>query len=406
MDLAARPHITAGVALASAAVLTAGPIAQHVPDLHLAQQLRQVSVSTIQLTDVSSGLIDLFAGVENDLAQLANGASAAAVPASLASAALDPTQNLIVQTWMKTISTTEANLQTLWAAYNQAPGVLLQQVLANDVSYADLYVSQFQQSANGLFNYATLTTRSHLIPNLQNALTAFQAGNVTTGINDVWGALYSSIFTQVLEPLEQIPHIPAEMLANLSNATTYLTGSGLLSIGLNVVLGTPGRFELGVATGLGNAYTQLASGNLLPAMTYLLDTPGQIAFDVLASNNAGSLTFTRSGGILQLFGIQIPKALANVIVAPGAPNILVNYQTGAGVNLPTYFQNFVNGAINGWPPLGSYVMSQISHLGPQLTAALQNLPSVLANLPSTLSNLGGMIATQAGAWISAILRLL
>lgn len=109
------------------------------------------------------------------------------------------------------------------------------------------------------------------------------------------------------------------MLANLSNATTYLTGSGLLSIGLNVVLGTPGRFELGVATGLGNAYTQLASGNLLPAMTYLLDTPGQIAFDVLASNNAGSLTFTRSGAFSNSSGYKSPKRSPTLLLLLAHP---------------------------------------------------------------------------------------
>ncbi|QZA18432.1 hypothetical protein K3U93_04320 [Mycobacterium malmoense] len=96
MDLAARSHITAAAALASAAVLAAGPMAQHLPDLHLTQQLSRVSVANINLTDTASAL-DLFSGVESQLASLANGASAAAVSASLA-------DNLVVQTWSNTFA--------------------------------------------------------------------------------------------------------------------------------------------------------------------------------------------------------------------------------------------------------------------------------------------------------------
>lgn len=105
MELAARPHISAGVALAAASVIAAGSIAQHLPGLHVAEHLPTVNVAAINLTDASS-MMDLFSGVETEFASLASGASAAAVPADVLNLSLP----VPIQTWVTTFENAGANL--------------------------------------------------------------------------------------------------------------------------------------------------------------------------------------------------------------------------------------------------------------------------------------------------------
>ncbi|UNB93317.1 hypothetical protein [Mycobacterium malmoense] len=391
MDLAARPHITAGVALASAAVIAAGPIAQHLPDFHLTRHLPEVSVSDISLTDAATSTVDLFGGVQSQLASLANGAAAAALPAP-------PTGlPLPVQTWVDTFATAGTNLQKLYNGWNP-PAALLQQFAANLVEYGNIYVGAYQTAAQDSINYIFGAKASDLGPLLHTAFTDLISGNVQTGLNDLWTALYSNTFTNILYPLEAILKIPVDITQNLANATDSLLTGGVTELG-SLALGFPTYLEEAFSKGAQAVVTSWDSGNYLGAATNLLNIPGAVAYQFLNGTIAKYPSYgllTQNFGVLNTLSIQIPQQLANSIVAPNATNIM------SGGSLSAAFQQLVNTFLNGWPSL-SPVIGSISN---GLTSLLQSVPSVVSNLPSILGNLAGTVATQIGSWIAALLKLL
>ncbi|UNB94931.1 hypothetical protein [Mycobacterium malmoense] len=411
MDLAARPHITAGVALAGAAVLAAGPTAQHLPDLHLAQHLPQVSVSNINLTDAATSVMDLFSGVESQLASLASGASAAAVPASLLGNVVSPiTQNLIVQTWETTFQNAGTNLQYIFNTWSKVPFPVLQQLVGNGIQYASDYVGAFQTSARNAVGYFTSPQFGNFGPLLQTALTDLTSGNIATGIPNLFAAVVTTPFIDITEPLEGTLEIPAYITQNLANATDYL---GLTAVPdfAQYTLNLTNLGSKGLGTGLQAVSNSWGAGDPIGALTNLLNTPGVITNDVLNGVSASpalgpnggllsSLAFKGKvgsvNGLLNIMLNTVSPGLAQEIEAPGAQPIM------SSGSLATALQNFVNQLINGWPSLTPVINS----ISGQLTAVLQSIPSVLSNLPSILSNLGGQLASDIGLLISNILRLL
>ncbi|BBZ50857.1 hypothetical protein H7H82_20720 [Mycobacterium heidelbergense] len=398
MDLAARPHITAGVALASAAILAAGPMAQHLPNLHLAQHLPQVSVSNINLTGADS-VLDLFSGVENELASLASGAAAATVPASLASAAFDPTQNLIAQTWINTFQTAGANLQTIFNTWSQLPVPALQQVAANGISYGNLYVSTYQTAANAAVKYFTSATGNNFQPLLQMAVNDFSTGKISTGVTLLWEALYYLPLENIALPMEKILNIPAYITQNFANATSQLTSTFVNGAGLYGLINTSAAAAGALGTSLQAVYNAWNAGDTLGAVTNLLNTPGAVTNLFLnGSKPSGGGLFSspyiakNATGLLNWLLNTFSPGFAKDIVAPNAANI------ATGGSLAGAFQGFANQLINGWPSL-SPVIGDISA---GLTQLLQNLPSVLSNLPSILGN----VASQVGTVIIRLLGLL
>ncbi|BBZ50368.1 hypothetical protein H7H82_00170 [Mycobacterium heidelbergense] len=406
MDLAARPYITAGIALTSAAVVAAGPMAQHLPGLHLAQQLRTVSVSGIQLTDAASSVIDLFAGVENQLASLAGGVSATAVPAAALTDDFSPiAQNLIVQTWANTFTHAGANLQYIYNVWSKLPASVLQQVLANWINYGNIYVESYQSAAADAINY--FGAGGSFWGELLNASNALTSGNISGAVTDTYDAFYAFVIPQILYPLETIiEKIPVGITKNLSNATSYLTSTVLSSVGLLGILGIPAQTETALGTSLQAAYNAYTSGNLLGAVTNLLNTPGAMLNGFLngASGTAGLLSSPAFGGngLVWAWVNSLGPGLAKQIVASGATNIVTAKGNVGFAALQTAFQGFVNNLVNGWPSL-SPIVSQISG---SLTSLLQNIPSVLSNLPSILSNTGTWLASNIGFFISSLLKLL
>ncbi|BBZ51879.1 hypothetical protein H7H82_16885 [Mycobacterium heidelbergense] len=397
MDLAARPHITAGVALASAAVLAASPMAQHLPDFHLAQQLRQVSVSNIQLTDAASGLVDLFANVQSELTSLAGSeAAAATVPAEVISSAVNP-----LQTWVNIVPQTLANIQGIANEWLTIPAPVLQQVLANGIDYASLYVAPFQAAAKSAVTYFTATKGVALTPLLIAAQKAFNSGNMVTGVNNLVAALYSDPIVQIGLPLDKILQIPVYFMQNASNATTYLVNNTIptvVNFGTAVV---PAAFK-GLGLSLQNAYNAWGAGDTIGAVTNVLDIPGQMTNGFINGfpnakgiMNNGLLSSPPGNGTVNVIVTQM-QGLAEQIVAPGAQNIMTGGSLGVG------FQNLVNQLINGWPSLTPV----INELGAGLTQLLQSIPSVLSNLPSILGNFGGALASNIGLLISNLLKLL
>lgn len=412
MELTGRSYITAGIALAAASTIAAGPAARYLPDLHGAQQLAAVSVSDIQLTDAASGgMVDLFAGVEDELASLAGGASATAVPADALSDILSPiTQNLIVQTWQTTFEYAGTNLQYIFNQWSKAPFPVLQQVAANGIQYASDYVGAYQGAASGAVYYFT----NQFASAVQTAVTQISTGQVSQGVQGLYLALFNSPFLAFTFPLESILKIPAYVTQNLANAMNYLTGDALEDWP-SYVLQAGIEGSTGLGTSLQAVYSAWAAGDQLGAVTNLLNTPGAVT-NALVNGTRSAKVFAPTGGLLSSPGIvakfnsdptgllnelftNIDQTLANTIVAPNAQNIV------SGGSLATAFQSLVNQFINGWPTptaigsslagLGSGLADLGGYLGNQLSAALQSLPSILANLPSMI-----------GSWIAALLRLL
>lgn len=416
MDLTTRPPVIAGIAVISAAVLAAGPIAQQLPDLSSGPaSARQVSVSDINLTGAADSVVDLFAGVENELASLAGGAAAAAaVPAGALTDFINPAAlPLPAATWVNTLQTAGTNLQTLYNAWSVVPFPILQQVAANWVQYGNLYVGPWQSFANTLYGFYTGTANNDFIPLLQIAFTNFIAGKVSTGITDLYTAFVSHAIVSPATGLESILNIPQDITASLA-AGTKSFNSGVTTLGTEVT-SMLNVTQLAFGASLQAAYNSWQAGDQMGALTNLLNTPGATTNGFLNGSSGLSGLLSSRLGVLQTV-VKNVQNLATAIPAPGAAKVM------SGGSLSAAFQGFLNQLISGWPQptqtglsyLGNGLLNLANEVGvyaggqlaSQLTGMLQSIPSVLSSLPSALSNLAGTVATQIGSWIAAILRLL
>ncbi|MCV7379850.1 hypothetical protein H7K38_14465 [Mycobacterium alsense] len=409
MDLAARrPLITAGVALASAAVIAAGPMAQHLPNLHVAQHLPEVSVADINLTDASESMMDLFAGVENQLASLASGASAAALPA--ASTGLP----LPIQTWVDTFTTAGTNLQTIFGRWSQIPFPVLQQVGANWLSYAGIYVGAYQHAATNAVNFFT-SVKSGFQPQLQTALTDFTGGNISGAITALYTAFWGGAFTSIGQPMEVVTTIIPNITHELYNATNFLFGPAspfLTGVGAFALLNFPNQVQLGLGGSLQAAFNAWNTGDAGGAVANLINTPGAVvnsALNGFVGNggllSAGPAKLNSPNGLLNELVDILPQLYSQAIVAPGAVPIVGGNVTKGFTqsgSLAGAFQGFVNQLINGWPNLTPVV----NDINAGLTQLLQTIPSVLSNLPSLLGQAGAWLTSNIGLLISNLLKLL
>ncbi|ORA68509.1 hypothetical protein BST25_22155 [Mycobacterium heidelbergense] len=276
VDLAARPHITAGVILASAAVLAAGPIAQHLPELHLTQPFSRVSISNIQLTDASSSVIDLFSGVENELASIASGAAAAAVPAAALADFINPAAlPLPLATWVNTFQNAAINLQTIYNTWSKIPFPVAQQVVANWASYGDLYVSTWQAAAKAAVALYTGTGTTNVWPTLNSAFNSFASGNITQAVQSLSNAFYFNPVVGIGLPMESMLKIPAYFTQNLANATNYAI-TGITDIGLVGLDTIPRQVATALGQSLQAASSAWAAGDPVGAISNLLNTPGAV----------------------------------------------------------------------------------------------------------------------------------
>ncbi|WP_141772789.1 hypothetical protein [Mycobacterium malmoense] len=400
MEFAARPHITTGVALAAASVIAVGPVTRHLPDLQVGQQLREVAVSTVQLTDAASSMIDLFSGVENQLASLAGGgAAAAAVPAGVLADVVNP-----FQTWVNTFATAGSNLQYIFAQWSQIPFPVMQQVAANGVQYASDYVGAYQTAAASLVKEIP-----KFGPAFQTGLADIAAGNVSTGIFYLYQNLFQKPFIAISAPLESTLKIPAYMTQNLANAVNYFSGAGIANVA-QYTLSTATVSAHGLGAALQAVYNSWTADDLAGTLSNLANAPGVVAnafingFETdavsgvtggLLSSGAFPAQITPNGLLNEVLNVVDPQ-LAQEIVAPNAQNIV------SGGSLLTGIQNFVNQFIGGWPSLGASLNTIGGDIAGSLTSMLQSLPSVAAGLPSML----GTIATQIGTAIINLLRML
>ncbi|MCV7379852.1 hypothetical protein H7K38_14475 [Mycobacterium alsense] len=410
MDLAARrPHISAGIALASAAVIAAGPMTQHLPKFDVAQHLPEVSVSEINLTDASESMMDLFSSVESQLASLASGAPAAAVPAAALTDFLNPAMlPLPAATWVNLFQNAGANLQTDVGLWQADPFPIGQQMLANWAQYGIDYITPYKTAATGAVSLLKANkngTPGLFFKSLHNAWSMYLTGNIRGAEQQLYLALVQNPLSSVALPLEQTLKFLPQIPQNFTNLVNGMVGS---SVDYTSSLTTVGLVGLGVlaqpfgalSTGLQHVSDAYNAGNLPAMLGYAVDIPGEIANSVINGtvNASGSHygLLTPQDGLLTTFTNVIPQTLAKQIVSPNAQNL------STGGSLAVSGQQLVNALTTGWPDW----TPAINAVSGELTAWLQQIPSVVSNLPTILGGALGSLAAHIGLIVANLLKLL
>jgi hypothetical protein len=224
MHVAARPHVTAGIALAGAAVIAVSPIGPPLPDIHLPNE-----------HDVQAAAVRLTAG-------------------------WDP-----LAAWQNAFSTASANASTLADNFLLAPGVGLQQAIVNEVGFLKEVINDPSSIGTVLQQIATnaQTVASGLTGVGASAATnkAAQAHSVDA----LHGALLSLLPTML--PAGVDPATVTQVLDVLASPA-----SGLLMGAVGPVI-SPGVALLNSVLAVGAA---LQASDPSAALSDLLDAPANM----------------------------------------------------------------------------------------------------------------------------------
>ena len=217
-----------------------------------------------------------------------------------------------LQTLMDALNTVGGNLQTIANNWQRRPAPLLQQIIANQLSYGTTVVKGLTFEVTNIGKYAGQLVDPAF---LQQMATNLSQGNVQAVYNAVAKILIPAGY--ILVPaLTNIANIPAYVLTNLAATVKVLAGSGLSALGtaaFTVMLGMSGA----VATGVQGAIDAGNAGDPLGVLSNLANIPGLMVGNVLTGAN-GLLSPT---GLLGQVVVRLPQLIASTIVAPGAQNI-------------------------------------------------------------------------------------
>ena len=282
MHVAARPHVTAGIALAGAAVIAVSPIAPPLPDIHLPNP-HELQAAAVRLT-----------------------------------AGWDP-----LATWQTALKTASTNATTLADNFLLAPGVGLQQAIVNEVGFLKEVINDpstlgtvlqqietnAQTVASGLTGVgATAATnkaaQAHSVDSLHGALlsllpTMLPAGvdpATVTAVLDVLASPASGLLMGAVGPVIS----PGVALFNsalaVGAALQASDPSAALSDLLNVPANVVGSFFNGADVNLDALVPLIAQAGVLPAGTKI--TALDFAFGGLLSVGSVSQgTYTQNGTI-------------------------------------------------------------------------------------------------------------
>jgi hypothetical protein len=257
VQLAARPYLTAGVALVGASVIAASSVTP-LPDIHLPDvHLPAISTAKVNLTDVENPLAEYVQVIQNALAAVSTLASDA------------------------------------------HPGQVLEAILANQLGSAS-GIGAAVQTAGG--DIAQVLTAQ--VPALvQTALADIAAGNVAGAVNTLVTAPLSVAF-----PLAGLVPALAPLLTNpvqnLSKVITAFTGPDFLNTELIAagflapLVSTP----VAVAAAVQNVINAATTANPAGIVGALLTAPATIADGVLNGNIGPDLSSLLPGGG---FGVPI-----------------------------------------------------------------------------------------------------
>jgi hypothetical protein len=318
MQLAARPHVTAGIALVGASVIAVSPFAPPLPDIHLPNE-----------HDVQAAAVRLTAG-------------------------WDP-----LAPWQNAFNTASKNASTLADNFLLAPGVGLQQAIVNEVGFLNEVLkdpssistvlqqiaTNAQTVASGLtgvnVSAATKTAAdAHSVDTLHGLvasqlLTMLPAGIDPAAVTDVLDVLESpasgllmGAVGPVISPGVAVLNSALAIGAALQASDPSAALSDLLNVPANVV----GSFFNGADLNLDALVPVIAQSGLLPAGTTInaLD----IAFGGLLSTGSvsqgtytqgGTLTgasaiTTPGGSILNSIGLNISTVLGTTPITLNIPS--------------------------------------------------------------------------------------
>lgn len=191
-------------------------------------------------------------------------------------------------------------------------------MIANQEGYVNTYRTAIQGAATGLYNFVTGTGLYNLQGLFATGFHDLFVGNP----NGTFGALGSIYFTGVLsllQPLEGAIGVPIDEAKNFSNlvAEAFSFGGPVESLALNV-LGLPTNI-FGVLGNSSQAFVNaVGDGNLLGALTAVLDTPADLTNALLNSftNGFGSGTYLgilAPNELMTMLLVTAPQALATSI---------------------------------------------------------------------------------------------
>lgn len=388
MDLAVRPRITVGLALAGVGIITLNPLGARLPEVQVAQHLPQVHLSDVRLANVD-GFTDLFSGVEGDLASLAGGVAAAGVPANLLVAGAFPGW----PSWLDVFTTAGNNVETLANNWLAEPFPVLQQLITNQIGYGQTVATSVQSAATSFLNFVTGSGASDLPALFANAIQAINGGNIE-GATSIFQEI---VVTLMLDPLEQLYpaiQIPATMSQNFADVVSALTGPATLLPVFEASLGP----WLSATTDLGDVLQYVDgfwhAGQPLEALTALVNGPALVA-----------------NGFLNGVTLQFP---------PGEPPGLLSEAGPIGTLLITLPQQIAQALGDGPQSLaaaaglaGPSIAGDLGGLAVSLdlTGLLHGLdPSILTDLagilPSVLPEAASTLSTNLGTLAFDLLALL
>ncbi|ORA69939.1 hypothetical protein BST25_20305 [Mycobacterium heidelbergense] len=392
VDLAARPQITAGVALTSAAVLAAGPLAQHLPDLHLTQQLRTVSVSGIQLTDAAEGIVDLFSGVENELASLASGASAAAAPAATVGAFVNP-----ITTWTNVLQTAANNIGVLGQQWLANPFPVASQVVLNELNYGNIFAKAISSTGGQFWNILASTGSTGLAQTMFTAGTSLAAGNLSGAIA-AWTNLEATVLVQAGLQFFPVLAVPGDIASNFGNLVTEAGSQVLL---LDSVLPLVDYVGEAVPTALGDTaqgvINAVQAGDPVGVLSAIVNAPANLTGDFLngftplvGTAFSRGLIGPTNGSLLYDFGVTVPLLLSQSIGASKKAG------TNTSSVIPFALNSFGRTVQTDLTTLWNTATADLGQIFSQTFPSLGGLATALQGVPAALAPLGAIVGNATG----------
>ncbi|BBZ50034.1 hypothetical protein BST25_23180 [Mycobacterium heidelbergense] len=413
---------------------------------------------------LGASLIALTPAVSNDAASALQHSVAAAQQRAvelLSADTGDPGVVNPIQTWINVFQQAGANLQAIGSNMSHGGAIplpLAQQLAANWVTYASIYVTAYKSADLGAFSYLTNVPppiNTNLATLLTNAVTLLQARDFVDAVSNLEFAFWGGPVSTIFQPMETIPTILAYMSTNFAalgnvafNEPGLLSQSIVSMLGAFFVEGVNNSLAYALGNGIQNVYDAFAAGDLPAGVTNFLNMPGLLAGAVLngagltSTGHSGLLTPQASligGGLLDTLAVWAPQTLASKIVVNNqvtgtilTPNIL------AGGSLANAFSQLASQITTGWPTPNMWVNGLINafqyylelfggqgglggaafaapagvaSIAPSLAANLGGIaPSIAADLsglaPSLATNLAGTLAPQLGTLAAHLLTSL
>lgn len=273
MQLTLRPYVTAGVALAGASVIAISPISPVTPDIHAP------TIST------HSAAVDLAAAV-NPIG--------------------DP-----ISAWVTTLANAGQNLGALGGQVIDNGAPILTQIIANQVGYANLVGTGFENFRAGFETYLNATLPFYM----QYASDFLKAGQIGEAFS--WGVVYPIVgAVTTMMPLVNNLKIPGMIAQNVANALQTIPAA-IQPIGLGAILTLANPFHTFGAQ-LQSISDAVNAGDPLSAVNAVLNIPAAMTDTFLTGVLKPYNGFFDTGLIASLV-VDLPRTIAEALKPPAPP---------------------------------------------------------------------------------------